>query len=217
MNSAKKDDWRRENVNQIIRELHSTIKNIKPWVQFGISPFGVWRNREADRGTDTNAGQTKLRRSFADVLHWMEQKWIDYVVPQIYWHMGHALADYENIARWWNNNHFDTPVYIGQGIYRINGKKEEKEWKKTNPTELENQLQFNKTLKNIEGSVFFSGRTFLDNPLNINEVLKDKFYRNPILQAAHKKGTTNVPEPVYDVSIDKLTGKMQGISFKTLR
>ena len=214
---AEKENWRRENVNQIIRELHTTIKGIKPWVQFGISPFGVWRNREVDpRGSDTKAGQTNYDDLYADVLHWMEQRWIDYVVPQIYWHIGHELANYENIARWWNNNHFNTPVYIGQGIYRINGKKEEKEWKKTNPTELENQLLFNKTLKNIEGSVYFSGKTFVENPLNINEVLKNKFYTTPVLPAAHEKVTTQVPEPVYDVSIDKLTGKMQGISFKTL-
>lgn len=213
----QRDDWRRENVNQIISELHATIKNIKPWVQFGISPFGVWRNRDTDpKGSDSQAGQTNYDDLYADILHWMEQKWIDYVVPQIYWHIGHDLADYENIARWWNNNHLGIPVYIGQGIYRMNGKKEDKEWKKTHPTELEKQLVLNKTLKNIAGSVYFSGKTFVDNPLNINGILKDKFYSHPMLQTVHEKGTANVPEPVYDVSIDKLPGKKQGISFKTL-
>jgi uncharacterized lipoprotein YddW (UPF0748 family) len=70
-----------------------SIKTIKPWVQFGISPFGVWRNKSVDpRGSDTNSGQTNYDDLFADPVAWMENCWIDYLLPQLYWSIDHKTA-----------------------------------------------------------------------------------------------------------------------------
>jgi uncharacterized lipoprotein YddW (UPF0748 family) len=79
-------DWRRLNVNNFVKYCAFSIKTIKPWVQFGISPFGVWRNKSVDpRGSDTNSGQTNYDDLFADPV-WMENCWIDYLLPQLYWY-----------------------------------------------------------------------------------------------------------------------------------
>ena len=83
-------DWRRDNVNTFVKDVSVSIKNLKPWVQFGISPFGVWRNKSVDpRGSDTEAGQTNYDDLYADPLAWMDNKWIDYLIPQLYWSMDH--------------------------------------------------------------------------------------------------------------------------------
>ncbi|MFC3417268.1 glycoside hydrolase family 10 protein [Algoriphagus hitonicola] len=114
------DDWRRENVNLLIQAVHQTIKKSKPWVQFGISPFGVWRNQDKDpKGSPTRAGQTNYDDLYADPLTWMKNGWIDYLIPQLYWSMDYELASYRKLNDWWSINNFGTHIYIGNGPYKI--------------------------------------------------------------------------------------------------
>ncbi len=87
-------DWRRQNVDKLIEKLHVTIMENKPWVRFGISPFGIWRNKKSDpRGSDTN-GLQNYDALFADVLLWTEKGWVDYMMPQLYWELEHKLASH---------------------------------------------------------------------------------------------------------------------------
>ena len=96
------NDWRRNNVNMAIRDISNTIRATKPNVEFGISPFGVWRNSTRDSiGSNTMAGLTNYDHLYADVLYWIRQGWIDYVCPQLYWHIGNRAADYKTLALWW--------------------------------------------------------------------------------------------------------------------
>src|SRR3970040_1972672 len=91
----KLEDFRRSNVNNLVKCVSLSIKNIKPWVQFGISPFGVWRNKSVDpKGSETESGQTNYDDLYADPLAWMENSWIDYLVPQLYWSLGHPKVSY---------------------------------------------------------------------------------------------------------------------------
>jgi uncharacterized lipoprotein YddW (UPF0748 family) len=95
------EDWRRENVSLLIWEVSEAIKSQKPWVQFGVSPFGVWRNKDKDPlGSRTNASQTNFDDLYADVLSWMRYGWIDYLIPQIYWSMDYNLAPYRELVNW---------------------------------------------------------------------------------------------------------------------
>ena len=92
-------DWRRDNISRFIRKVGDSINVVKPGIRFGISPSGVWRNKDNDvSGSNTRAGQTAFDDLYADVLLWMKQGWIDYLAPQIYWHIGFELADYQSIA-----------------------------------------------------------------------------------------------------------------------
>jgi hypothetical protein len=172
---TNKDDWRRDNVNYFVRELAARIKTEKPHVKLGISPFGVWRNKDQDSdGSDTQAGQTNYDDLYADVLKWLKEGWIDYITPQLYWNIGFKVADYAVLVDWWSKHTYGKHLYIGQGIYRMGGKG----WE--NPDELPNQIKLNRNYEQVRGSMFFSAKIFLQNKNGVNELMKD-IYRHPSL------------------------------------
>ena len=89
---SNKADWRRSNVNILIQKIHETVRGLKPWVKFGVSPFGIYRNQKSDPlGSDTN-GLQNYDDLYADVLLWARKGWVDYNIPQIYWQIGHPLS-----------------------------------------------------------------------------------------------------------------------------
>jgi uncharacterized lipoprotein YddW (UPF0748 family) len=107
-----KDDWRRDNVNYFVKELSERIKLEKPHVKFGISPFGVWRNKDKDAdGSDTQAGQTNYDDLYADVLTWLKEGWIDYITPQLYWHIGFDKANYTTLVKWWDEHTYGKQLF----------------------------------------------------------------------------------------------------------
>jgi len=201
------EDWRRANVDKIIYELRTKIKAVKPWVQFGISPFGVWRNKSKDvRGSDTKAGQTNYDDLYADIIAWLKNGWLDYVLPQDYWHIGFDLADYATVARWWNENNHGTNLYIGHAMYR-QARATEEPWQAQHPTEIEKQLDLNKRLANVKGSAYFSAKSFRDNPFKINDILLQKYYTHPVLPPSPPSKTALIPEPVTEVKLNKIKRK----------
>lgn len=171
-----KDDWRRSNVDSIIRKLSAAIKAEKPWVQFGVSPFSVWRNNDKDpRGSDSRAGQTNYDDLYADILLWLEEKWIDYVAPQLYLEIGHDKIAYEKLLEWWSRNSYGRHIYIGHGIYRASERS--KAWK--NPDELPSQIKLLRQYPNVQGSIYFSSKSFNNNPNGWNDSLRNNYYSTP--------------------------------------
>jgi uncharacterized lipoprotein YddW (UPF0748 family) len=195
-----KDYWRRENVNSIVKNINATIKQIKPYVKFGISPFGVWRNISADTsGSKTQAGQTNYDDLYADVLKWQKENWIDYVIPQIYWYRGFHLADYEVLARWWNDNAYGVQVYIGQGLYRVAADSRSEAWR--NPLEIPEQIALNRSLPNIDGSCFFSSKSILKNSLGVVDIIREDFYKHIALPPEIEHLKLQIPDPPKDVQV----------------
>ena len=194
-----RDDWRRQNVNDLIFALSQTIKAQKPWVQFGISPFGVWRNQSKDpKGSPTQAGQTNYDDLYADVLLWMKNKWIDYLIPQLYWSMEHRLASHRKLADWWSNNSYGVPVYIGNGPYKIREDSDEA-WK--NPAELNTQVNYARTLPQIQGNAFFSAKSIYIKNQDIAQRLKNEVYDRPTLPPSFEPKTPTIIDipVVFDV------------------
>ena len=187
---ANIEDWRRNNVDLLIQQLSLTIKKIRPRVQFGISPFGVWRNIAKDaEGSDTRAGMTNYDDLYADVRKWLREGWIDYVVPQIYWTIGFSIADHDKIVRWWSANSAGKPVYVGHGAYRIGqGSAREPAW--SDPAELPRQIRLSRSLPNVRGSVYFSSKSLINNPLGFSDSLRQNFYRYPALPPEAVKDTS---------------------------
>lgn len=176
-NGLNKDDWRRSNCDSIITLLAKTIKTANPRVKFGISPFGVWRNKSKDpRGSDTKAGQTNYDDLYADILLWLEKGWIDYVTPQLYWERGHKVCDYDLLLDWWNQYGFGKHIYIGHGIYRAGTNTA---WK--NKDELPNQIKKLREYPTTQGSIYFSSKTFDKNPNGWNDTLRNNYYAYPAL------------------------------------
>ena len=167
------NDWRRDNVNTIIRELHTVIHSLKPEVQFGISPFGVYRN---DSTLGIRAGMTNYDDLYADIVLWMKEGWIDYVVPQLYWEIGRKGVDYATLARWWADNSHGCRLYIGIAPYRLlnqpTTKQKTSAWATGN--EIMRQLRFNDSIPEIQGECFYSTRPLLKNPRHLCDSLKDR-------------------------------------------
>jgi len=172
-----KDDWRRSNVDSIMKKISIAIKKEKPWVQFGISPFSVWRNKDKDpRGSDSKAGQTNYDDLYADILLWLKEKWVDYVAPQLYLEIGHDKIDYAKMLEWWSKNSYGRNLYIGLGIYRSGSNAA---WR--NPNELPNQIKLLRQYPNVQGSIYFSSKSFNNNPNGWSDSLRNNYYK---LQAA---------------------------------
>lgn len=148
-----KGDWRRHNVDLLIEKLHGTIKSLKPWVRFGISPFGIWRNKRTDPRGSESAGLQNYDDLYADVLLWADKGWIDYVAPQLYWELDLKVAPSRKLAQWWNDN-VKPPVqlYIGQDTKRTMDKPTA-----TDKNELATKIDISRRLPRVDGNVWWHG------------------------------------------------------------
>ncbi|WP_336514900.1 glycoside hydrolase family 10 protein [Pollutibacter soli] len=201
------EDWRRSNVDSVIRKLNATIKKVKPYCRFGISPFGVWRNIDRDSlGSATRAGQTNYDDLYADILLWLRNDWIDYVAPQLYWEFGHSAAAYEVLLKWWNDHSYGKDCYIGLGVYKAN---KLKAWR--DPAVIPMQIKELRTMPNVHGMIFFSSTSFYGNPLGWNDSLRNNYFHYPALIGARRNPMIALP-PVPEVS--HITSGSTKISFR---
>jgi uncharacterized lipoprotein YddW (UPF0748 family) len=198
----KKDDWRRNNVDLIIKQLHDSIKSIRPGVEFGISPFGVWKNNSTDpAGSATKAGATNYDDLYADILLWEKEGWIDYVTPQLYWYIGKTVADYAVLADWWSKNTYGCQLYIGQAPYLLNEKSRDKAWQTSD--ELVNQIKLNRLNPSIAGSMFFSAKFLKRNPLGMKENLMKEMFKYPALTPPNPRVSPEMPDVLINADITK--------------
>ncbi len=177
----QKEDWRRDNVDLIIQMLSQTIKTIKPKVKFGISPFGVWKNyNEYDEviGSVTTAGNTNYDNLYADVIKWQQRGWIDYLIPQLYWEIGHPAVDYITLANWWSERAFGRHMYIGHALYKA-AEGRTTPWQ--NVEELPEQVYISRRIRNISGNAYFRMRFLEMNPHGFQNRLIDDIYAYPAL------------------------------------
>jgi len=171
----EKDEWRRSNVDSIIVKLHNVIKATNPHCQFGISPFGVWRNSDKDPiGSITKAGQTNYDDLYADILLWLRNNWIDYVAPQLYWEFGHPLVAFETLANWWGNHTYGKNCYIGLGMYRAGSNPA---WR--DKTQLPKQIEEIRKNPNLQGMIFFSSKSIEKNLNGWSGSLRLKYFKDP--------------------------------------
>ena len=169
-----KEDWRRSNTDSIIAALSAAIKKENKQCQFGISPFGVWRNVERDpvNGSKTNGAQSNFDDLYADILLWLKNGWIDYVAPQLYWEFGHRIAPFEVLLNWWSKHTYGKHCYIGIGIYRANSNAA---W--SNNNQLGRQIDALRITPNIKGMIFFSSKTFEANPKGWSDTLRLNYFK----------------------------------------
>ncbi len=171
---SQRGDWRRNNVNLLIQQIKYTIAGTKPWVRFGISPFGIYRNRRSDpNGSDTN-GLQNYDDLYADIKLWVEQGWIDYNLPQLYWEIGHNAADYPTLLHWWNNNNFGQHLYIGQDLKRS-----------IDRNELQVKIRQTREMPFVYGNCYWYGYQILDNWDGVAEMLKTDIHRSKALVPAY--------------------------------
>lgn len=197
----QKGDWRRNNVSTLIKEINDTIKKIKPWVRFGISPFGVHRNFKDTpdgSGSKTNSLST-YEDLYADIPLWLENGWIDYNVPQLYWKIGHSAADYLTLINWWNDANFKGQLYIGQSISTFN----EKDIADSTKTQFAEKMRLERELPNVDGNVWWPGWSLLSNPFGFTDSLIQKYQKYIALVPAYKSLDSIAPPPVTDLTVKK--------------
>ncbi|MFI9806930.1 glycoside hydrolase family 10 protein [Streptomyces sp. NPDC052301] len=172
--------WRRDNIDLLVREMAAGIKRIRPGTRFGISPFGVWRNAATDPdGSDTRAGVQTYDDLYADTRKWVRDHWIDYIVPQVYWNIGFAAADYATLVPWWAEvaKGTRTRLHIGEALYKAGAAGQPSAWQ--DPVELSRHLTFAAQYPQVRGHVFFAAKDVAADPIGaMARVIADHYGRS---------------------------------------
>lgn len=186
-------DWRRNNVNMLIKEIKHTLQTSKPWVRFGISPFGIYRNKKSTpdgSGSNTN-GLQNYDDLYADVKLWVKNGWIDYNMPQIYWEIGHSLADYKTLINWWAENNYSEHLYIGQDVKRTMDALQP-----SGDSQLKEKMILSRSFTTVHGNCFWPAYELLDNYKGIVNELRTNYHKYPALIPAYKHMHNKSPKKV---------------------
>ena len=194
-------DWRRHNVDLLIEQLHKTLQEVKPWVQFGISPFGIWRNKDVDpRGSETKGLQC-YDALYADCPKWTKEGWVDYMVPQLYWEQEHPRANGKVLMHWWNGEAYGRGMYYGFSVHNMMGNKD------TRDTTINNQLgekmELLRTLEHVNGVVWWPGYTVTANHKQVGDMLKKTYMASQALPPTYTWLDNKAPEAVSTISVEQ--------------
>lgn len=203
------EDWRRDNVSLLIRDLHQLIHDVKPWVKFGVSPFGIYRNDKSGRNTPQGSATSGLQNYddlYADIRLWVEKGWVDYLVPQIYWNFGTRAADYGVLCHWWNDYCGQRPLYIGQDVERT-----VKGTDPNNPAQHQMLVKYDlqRSLPHVQGSCQWYAAAVCQNPGNYRTVLQTRYHRYPALQPLMPFIDKKAPRRPRDVKAVPYGGQIQ--------
>jgi uncharacterized lipoprotein YddW (UPF0748 family) len=193
-------NWRRDNVNLLIAQVNDTIQSVKPWVKFGMSPFGIWKN-----GVPPGiVGLSAYDDIYCDAIAWLHNRSVDYLTPQLYWPFGGG-QDYAKLQPWWadsvyaNERHF----YPGHAYYRIPN------W--TNPSEMPNQIRFDRNNPKVQGGVFFRAKNFGENPKGVTDTLRNDLYRYPSILPIMNWKDVVAPNPPQNLRFERLANGRGGL------
>jgi len=185
---SDKGDWRRNNVNLLMQEVQDTVKSVKPYVKFGVSPFGIWQSG-TPTGTSGLSGRTTI---FADALAWIEDESVDYLVPQLYWAFG-CCQNFDLLSDWWNDQTGNkVQFYTGIGLYKSDRSTYGGSLYSAN--EVPNQIRYTRETE-TDGNVLFRSRNItVFNSRGIRDTLSTDLYKNRALVPAFDKIDLPVPD-----------------------
>lgn len=170
--------FRRASVNALILALRRDLKSIRPKIRFGISPFGIYRNRKTWAGGSDTDGLQCYDDLYADVLKWARNGWIDYLVPQLYWEIGHRQADYVRLCSWWAANvPTGCRLYIGQSIERsLDGPAASAPDLIRSSRNFIAKLNQARADRRIAGECFWHGYRILENDWRVRDFLRQSVF-----------------------------------------
>lgn len=166
------NDWRRNNINILIEEVNNVVHNKDSNLKFGVSPGGIWANQKTSKNGSITDGYETFTNNFADSRLWVKERYIDYIMPQIYWNIGYRIADYDILTSWWSDVVKDTNVklYIGQAAYRCVGTDSNSVWYKGE--EIKKQVEYNRASDYVDGYCMFRYNSFMENQ-DLYNIIKD--------------------------------------------
>ena len=172
--TMSRDDWRRENVNTLVRELYASVHAEKPWVKFGVSPFGIWR----PGFPESVVGFDAYNELYADARKWLQEGWLDYFSPQLYWPVGQAGQDYPLLLRWWaEQNAFGRHLWPGNYTSKV-GEQSRTAWR---AVDIEDQIRATRAEAGASGNVHFSATAFLEDRDSLATRLARNVYDAPAM------------------------------------
>ncbi|MER7761019.1 family 10 glycosylhydrolase [Streptomyces sp. NPDC097619] len=169
-------DWRRLNTDLLVSEMSARIPQVRPGTRFGISPFGVWRNRSTDPAGSDTSGLEAYGELYADTRRWVTEGWLDYVCPQLYWHIGSSTTDYAKLVPWWAGTvaGTGTDLYVGEALYRCDADSPTAAWRRTG--ELSRHLTLAARYPEVRGHCFFSAKQVVSDPIGaMSRVVADHY------------------------------------------
>lgn len=187
----KRADWRRHNVDMLIREVHEAIGAVKPWVRFGVSPFGIWRNSTRDPRGSATSGLETYDSLYADVLLWAREGWVDYLAPQLYWELDHKAASYRTLIEWWNRNADGCQLYIGQDVERS-----------VKVDELSEKMDILRASGNVEGVCWWPAYSLTRNAGGVADTLSAVYHAVKALPPAFPYKCGHDPEAPAGVRLE---------------
>ena len=183
-------------MNLFIEQFYKTIHATKPWVKVGISPFGIYRNKKSSPiGSETN-GTQNYDDLYADILLWVNNGWLDYNVPQIYWEIGNKAADYETLIRWWSQHAAGRPLIIGEDVERT---VKYTDPQNVNSHQLPAKMRLHRQLPAVKGTVLWYAKAAVDNVGNYGTALRNNYWRYPALQPSMSFISDKAPKKVSKV------------------
>ncbi len=172
--TLSRDDWRRQNVDRFIGRVHREIKQEKPWVKFGVSPFGIWRpgHPKSVKGFDAYANL------YADARKWLREGWLDYLSPQLYWEVNSSGQSYPVLLRWWHEqNELERHLWPGNFTSRV-ANPDSGNWP---VEEITRQIELTRQQAGATGNIHFSMKALMDESRGVAAALAAGPYKEPAL------------------------------------
>lgn len=171
--NLNKSDWRRDNVNRMVKEVGEMVHSVDPHVKYGISPFGIWRPGHP-QGI---IGMDPYETLFADARLWIREGWVDYLAPQLYWGTRKKGQEYAKLLDWWiEQNPHGRHIWPGNGLYKINDE--------FDANDLVRQIEITRDREGATGNIHFRYRNLAANVDGISDKLKNEVYTLPALVPA---------------------------------
>ncbi|MGE5313238.1 MAG: family 10 glycosylhydrolase [Acidobacteriota bacterium] len=190
-------DWRRDNVNLLMKAIDDSVKAIKPWVKFGMSPFGIWKSG-IPAGT---SGLDAYNTLYGDAIAWLQQKTVDYLTPQLYWAIGGA-TDYYKLTSWWASQMDGRHLYTGQAPFHISDGT-------FGVSEVQTQIRYNRQVPGVQGSVYFRANVGIsDNPKGFADSLKNDLYKYPAVPPVMSWKETVPPNAPSNLKLQQSAGSI---------
>jgi len=193
-NGFGREDWRRQNINHFIQSVYQSIKAAKPWVKFGISPFGIWRpmNPPQIRGLDAYGSL------YADSRLWLASGWLDYFAPQLYWPIDAQQQSFPVLLNWWTQqNSQRRNIWPGLNASAVG--------EKFNAGEIARQIQITRKQTGASGEIFYHLRNLTDNSA-LNEIIRSEYAQPALVPASPWLDSTPPDKPKLTATIDKKSG-----------
>lgn len=191
---SDRGDWRRNNVNELLRLIHSTIQTLAPNVKFGQSPPGIWKSGIPE-GT---YGWNVYSSIYCDAVTWLDEQIIDYLAPQLYWSFGGG-QDYGKLAPWWADQRNERHIYPGLAYYRVGQSTFDK-------SQIGKMVRFNREDEGLFGEIYFTSHNFSDNLGGVTDTLTNDLYRYPALLPVMDWKDTTPPDAPANLRFDRVTG-----------